>query len=465
MYLFVKSCRYVAINFPWTSQRDQNSCIHVYLYVCNPVPQFQALYHTWCRYFQNLNTTSTRARVAVMYLFLKSCGYVAINFPWTSQRDQNFCIYQNFCNLVPQFQALYHTWCRYFQNLNTPSTRARVAVMYLCLKSCRYVTINFPWTSQRDQNSCIYLNVCNLVPQFQALYHTLCRYFRNLNTPPTTARVAFMYLFVKSGRHVAINFPWTSERDQNSCIYPNFCNLVPQFQALYHTWCRYLQNLNTPPTRARVAVMYLFLKSCLYVAINFPWTSQRDQNSCIYLNVCNLVPQFQALYHTLCRYFQNLNTLPTRARAAIMYLFVKSCRYVAISFPWTSERDQNSCIYPNVCKPVPQFHPLYQTWCRYFQNLNTPSTRARVAVMYLFLKSCGYVAINFPWKSKRDQNSCIYPNVCNPVPQFQPLYYTLCRYFQNRSTPPTRARVAVMYLFLKSCRYVAINIPWTSQRD
>ena len=137
----------------------------------------------------------------------------------------------------------------------------------------------------------------------------------------------------------------------------------------------------------------------IYVAINFPWTSQRDQNSCIYLNVCNLVPQFQALYHTLCGYFQNLNTPPTRGRVAIMYLFVKSCRYVAISFPWTSERDQNSCIYPNVCKPVPQFQALYHTLCRYFQqpkliatyrhdfrNKYITATRALVGGVFRFWK-------------------------------------------------------------------------------
>jgi len=71
----------------------------------------------------------------------------------------------------------------------------------------------------------------------------------NLSTPPTGARVAVMYLFEKSGRYIAVNFPWTSERDQNSCIYPNVCsciypnvcNLVPQFQALCHTCYRYFQ--------------------------------------------------------------------------------------------------------------------------------------------------------------------------------------------------------------------------------
>jgi len=37
----------------------------------------------------------------------------------------------------------------------------------------------------------------------------------NLNTPPARARVAVTFLFVKSGRHAAINFPWTREPDQN----------------------------------------------------------------------------------------------------------------------------------------------------------------------------------------------------------------------------------------------------------
>jgi len=197
--------------------------------------------------------------------------------------------------------------------------------MYLVVKLCRHVAVNFPWTSQRDQNSFIYLNVRNLVPNPRLCTTHAVDISNNLNTPPTRAQVAVMYLVVKSCRHVAVNFPWTSQRDQNSCIYPNVCNPVPNSRLSATHGVNISNNLNTPPTSARVAVMYLFVKSCRHVAINFPWTSQRDQNSCIYPNVCNLVPNSRLCTTHAVDISNNLNTPPTRARLEVTYLLSVQC--------------------------------------------------------------------------------------------------------------------------------------------